>query len=318
MTAVVRAALVGAGAIAPFHVQALRHAGFELSGIAASRGSQRVSSFARTHHINDVWDDPEELIRSNTWDALVIASSTDSIPELLRVALQQEKPVLVEKPIAFDGAVIRRFAPHQENVRVAYNRRFYQSSIEARQLAAAGTCMFRLELPDSVDPGGGELDGLRSVRENSVHGLDLLQYVVGPYRIVERLSVHDPRGRVALALSEGGHIGSIHLNWNCPANFSLVLDRAPRRFELRPFEMGSMYEGMEVIEPSVEFPVRRYVPKVINQVSSFPGPDGVKPGFLEQARSLMQRVQTGEWDARSATLEDAAFAADTAKLLAQE
>ncbi|MFM8644056.1 MAG: hypothetical protein ACKODN_02195, partial [Actinomycetota bacterium] len=63
---------------------------------------------------------------------------------------------------------------------------------------------------------------------------------------------------------------------------------------------------------------RRYVPKLVHQVSSFPGPDGVKPGFLQQAQSLMSAVQRGEWDSRSATLDDAAFAADVARVLTSD
>jgi hypothetical protein len=75
---------------------------------------------------------------------------------------------------------------------------------------------------------------------------------------------------------------------------------------------------MEVIEPSEDMPVRRYVPRLIQQVSSFPGPDGIKPGFLEQAKSLMSAVQGEGWDSRSATIDDAAFVADIARTLTSD
>ena len=87
---------------------------------------------------------------------------------------------------------------------------------------------------------------------------------------------------------------------------------------MRPFEMGSLYEGMEVLEPSAAVPVRRYVPKLIEQVSSFPDADGFKPGFIGQAQSLMQCVKKGFWDERSATLADAAAVADIAKSLTSQ
>jgi len=309
------AVLIGAGAIAPFHIGALRAAGFDLTGIAASPGSTRVVELAKQHQIANVWTDPLEMISSADWDAVVIASSTESIPSLLEVAVRRGKPCLVEKPVAFDGSSILRFREHHDIIRVAYNRRFYASTTAAKDFAAVGACLFRLELPDTVTAPNNEFAGLRAIRENSVHGLDLLRHVIGPYELQNQLVVEEPRGRVAIVRTEVGHVGTIHLNWNCPANFSLVLDRAPQRFELRPFEMGSLFEGMDVVEPSSEVPVRRYVPKLVSQVSSFPGPDGVKPGFLDQARSLMQRVQNGNWDVRSATLADAAFAADLAQSL---
>lgn len=311
-------AIVGAGAIAPFHVAALRTAGFNVSHIAARPGSQRALELAARCGIQKVWANAADLIASNAWDALVLASSTESIPDLLRLVLRQQRPCLVEKPVGFAAASIVEFAGHNHQVRVAYNRRFYAATGAAREFAAAGRCLFRLELPDSIEFSTSEMDGLRSVRENSVHGLDLLAHTLGRYKVEARLDISEPRGRLAVVSTEAGHVGTIVLNWNCPANFSLVLDRSPQRFELKPFELGSTYEGMEVIGPCDDMPVRRYVPKLVHQVNSFPGPDGVKPGFLEQAQSLMSAVQRGEWDSRSATIDDAAFAADVARELTSE
>lgn len=310
-----RAALVGAGAIAPFHVSALRAVGFEISHLAARVGSNRAESFARLYGVERVWSNPTDLIKSADWDALVIASATESVPQLLTCAKRVGKPCLVEKPIDFNGAMIRELAVNAGHVRVAYNRRFYSAVSAARDFAATGRCVFRMELPESIQSADQPMRGLRAVHENSVHGLDLLASIVGRYQI-ERVDVVDePRSRLAVVSTPSGHIGTIALNWNCPANFSLVLDRSPQRFELKPFELGSIYEGMEVIEPSEDMPVRRYVPRLVQQVNSFPGPDGIKPGFLEQARSLMSAVQGEGWDSRSATIDDAAFVADVAQAL---
>lgn len=309
------AALVGAGAIAPFHVKALREAGFVIDHVAAMVGSTRGQEFAKEYEIPRYWSDPLELIASDDWDVIVLASSTEGIPELLSHVVKRGKPCLVEKPVAFDGDTIRTFLPHESRIRVAYNRRFYSSAIAAKEFANNGPCLFRMELPDSIQSEDAPFNGLRAVRENSVHGLDLLRYIVGPVKIENRFDVSSPRGRIAIVTTNQGHVGTISLNWNCPVNFSLVLDRAPRRFEMRPFEVGALYEGMEVLEPTTDVPVRRYVPKLIHQSSAFPGPDGVKPGFLEQATALMQRLRQGTWDDRCATLQDAAAAADLAKHL---
>jgi predicted dehydrogenase len=308
-------AVVGAGAIAPFHIDALHAAGFRVEHVAASPGSARVAELASRFGISRVWSNPRELIESREWDALVLASATDSIPGLLESAMRAGRPCLVEKPVSFDPTEIRRFEGNDRDVRVAYNRRFYTVTQAAVEFSSNGPCVFRLELPDGISDLRAEYSGLRAVRENSVHGLDLLHHVVGPYQIVVRLDTNEPRGRIAAVTTARGHVGTIVLNWNCPANFALVLDRAPARFEMRPFEMGSLYEGMDVLEPNDEVPVRRYVPKLVRQINSFPGPDGIKPGFLDQARSLMSRVVTGEWDSRSATIADAAFAADVARAL---
>ena len=72
---------------------------------------------------------------------------------------------------------------------------------------------------------------------------------------------------------------------------------------------------MDVLEPTPELPVRRYTPKVASEVNSFPGSDGIKPGFLSQAIALKRRVTTGSWDDGMATIDDAAFAAEVGAAL---
>jgi predicted dehydrogenase len=309
------AAIVGAGAIAPFHIEALRTAGFNVVHISARPDSPRATELANRLGIPHVWSSAADLITSGQWDALVLASSTESIPDLIRLVITTGKPCLVEKPVGFDATTIREFVGHDDQIRVAYNRRFYATAEAARKFASAGPCIFRLELPESVGSSTDEMNGLRAVKENSVHGFDFLAHILGQYRIEQRLDISDSRGRLALASTDRGDVGMIVLNWNCPANFSLVLDHSPQRFEVKPFELATSYEGMEVLEPTTDMPVRRYVPKVIRQVNAFPGPDGIKPGFLDQARSLMSVVQDGQWDSRSATMNDAAFATAIAQSL---
>jgi hypothetical protein len=105
-------------------------------------------------------------------------------------------------------------------------------------------------------------------------------------------------------------------NWGTAANFALCLDRPGRRIELRPFELASIYEGMEVLEPSDDTPIRRYVPKVRDQIA-LDGADRVeKPGFVQQAlafRALFQNGAPSLTDA--ARLEDAEAAMALAEAL---
>lgn len=310
-----RAAIIGAGAIAPYHIAALRAAGFRVSHIAARESSTRAAKLATKLNIDKVWSNAEDLVSSNDWDALVIATTPESIPGLLRLAIETGRPCLVEKPVALESTLIRQFEGNDSTIRVAFNRRFYSSSLAARSFAAEGPCMFHMELPERIDSTDCEMAGLRSVKENSVHGFDLLSFILGRYRVMQEIDVKSPRGRIVLLTSETGHVGTMTLNWNCPVNVSLVLDRPPHRLELRPFELASLYEGMDVLEPSADVPVRRYVPKLRHTTNSFPGLTPMKPGFLEQSRSLLSAVQRGEWDARSATIGDAAFAADIASQL---
>ena len=104
-------------------------------------------------------------------------------------------------------------------------------------------------------------------------------------------------------------------NWQTPANFGLSLHRPGRRFEVLPFEAATVYEGMEVTEPTEEVPIRSYRPKPVERV----GLDGMdyrfKPGFVAQAQALAAMVR-GRDPGPAARLEDAHAVLNLAERLA--
>ena len=77
---------------------------------------------------------------------------------------------------------------------------------------------------------------------------------------------------------------------------------------MKPFEQCNIFKGMEVIEPTEKLPLRRYIPKKIESVSSFPTHDNlIKPGFYEQAMEIKSLLE-GEEPKISASLYDAYIA----------
>ena len=304
------AAIIGAGSIAPFHVDALRRAGFDVAHVAASLGSKRAARFGAEHRIARIWDDPLELIRASDWDLIVLAASTEANGQLLKTVIETRKLCLVEKPISVAAKDVAGYKDHSL-IRVSYNRRFYASVQKARAFVREGPCLVRLELPEMLPEG----TGLRAVSEHSVHGFDLLNYLFPGLRLASTDKFESiPGGRTAILRSARGDVCVVILNWNCPANFALVMDRAPRRLELRPFEQATLYEGMDVIQPTVEASVRQYVPRIFETVSSFPGPGMCKPGFLEQAQEL-RSILRGKPPLISAGLQDAYRASALAEAL---
>lgn len=82
-----RLAIIGTTDIAVAHLNASRAAGFDVVHIAGSPQSATAPKFAKTHGIGKVWDDPLVLAADkDAWDALIIASSTESMIELVAVA----------------------------------------------------------------------------------------------------------------------------------------------------------------------------------------------------------------------------------------
>ena len=320
MSSAKKLAIIGTTNIAIAHLDAARAVGFDVVHVAGSLQSATAQKFAETHGISRVWADPMALAADkDAWDAIVIASSTNSMIGLLAAAMSTGKPVLAEKPIGHTSNSLDPLLTVAENVLVGFNRRFYSSVQEAKRFIASGApCLLHLELPESVqvDTETGLRDVSR-VTTNSTHGLDLINYVTGGLTIESVYSVGvagDKQGKVLIAKSSRGDLCSVSANWNAPANFSLTIDRGDERFELRPLEMGALYRGMEVAPPTPETPMRIYKPiKVINFVPS--GDDStLKPGFLSQCQALMNKIE-GKHSDVAATLHDAKIALQFAEAL---
>ena len=315
-----RLAIIGTTDIAVAHLNASRAAGFDVVHIAGSPQSATAPKFAKTHGIGKVWDDPMVLAADkDAWDALIIASSTESMIGLLAVATKTGKPVLAEKPIGYTSSSLDPLLPGNKNVVVGFNRRFYPSVQEAKLFIASGApCLLHLELPESVqvDTETGTQDVSR-VTTNSTHGLDLINYVTGGLTIESVHSVGsagDNRGRVLIARSKRGDLCSVSANWNAPANFSLTIDRGNERFELRPLEIGALYRGMEVVPPTVETPLRTYKPIKVTNFAPSDDNSALKPGFLGQSQALLNQID-GKHSDVAATLQDAKIALQFAEAL---
>jgi predicted dehydrogenase len=315
-----RLAIIGTTDIAVAHLNASRAVGFDVVHIAGSPQSATAPKFAKTHGIGKVWDDPMVLAADkDAWDALIIASSTESMIGLVAVAAKTGKPVLAEKPIGYISSALDPLLTGTKNVVVGFNRRFYASVQEAKLFIASGApCLLHLELPESVqvDSKTGTQDVSR-VTTNSTHGLDLINYVTGGLTIESVYSVGsagDNRGRVLIAKSKRGDLCSVSANWNAPANFSLTIDRGNERFELRPLEIGALYRGMEVVPPTVETPLRTYKPIKVTNFAPSDDNSALKPGFLGQSQALLNQID-GKHSDVAATLHDAKIALQFAEAL---
>ena len=112
------------------------------------------------------------------------------------------------------------------------------------------------------------------------------------------------RGLAAILTSARGDVVQFTGNWGTPANYSLSLHRPGRRFDLLPWEVADVYEGMDVIDPSDAVPIRRYVPKLRSRSVV----DGVdqreKPGFVRQAMELRAMIEGRAPSVDAATLSD--------------
>ncbi len=313
----VRVGIVGCGDTASWRARALQAAGFQITEASSRPGSKRLGPFAEQFRIPRVTDGWQEMLsRSDRWDCLAICTWPDGTPEVLSVAADLGVPILVEKPVAWCSETLVDLCrkPHGQ-ILVAYNRRFYPAVQEARRQAREGPALLaHLALPkDVVAPAEPDPrhDYLRLFFESvSALGIDVARFVLGDLRVASVLRLHNSSGNLyglaGLLSTARGDLLQVTGNLSAAANFALTLNWPGRRFELLPFEIGSEYEGLEVVPPTPEYPIRRYAPKLVRAIS-LTGPDLVqKPGFMAEVEALKAMVGGSPRPEAAATLEDAA------------
>lgn len=320
MTELARLAIIGTGEIAGFHVSAARESGFAVEHVAARPESSTTKLFGQILEIPHIWSDPNDLIRqSSLWDAIILAVSTEAMVPLVELAIGTGKPVLAEKPVGMTSRALSHLVDSNAPVLVGFNRRFYTPVQEAKKfIESGGPCLMHLELPEDVPiDRQNSFRDLKSGRLNSVHGFDLVNYLASGLTIVDLhhvQTVNERKGSVLVLRSSRGDLCTISAIWNAPANFSLTIDRGGERFELRPLEYGALYRGMRVVEPTVDAPIRKYLPQRVIEIP--PDQDSIKfkPGFVAQCRALLD-LTNGTRSPIAAGLRDAQVALSFAETL---
>ena len=76
-----------------------------------------------------------------------------------------------------------------------------------------------------------------------------------------------------------------------PSNFSITVNSDKNVYELKPIENLNIYEGMEIVEPTIEVPIRKYIPKL--KESIFEKVE-FKPGFDCMYKNFMKFIEKKE------------------------
>ena len=146
-------AFIGTGNIAEFHAPAFKNVGFEIISCSSSLNSKSAQRFSEKFSIPKVYNDTNDLIKNHQeYDAFLIAVSVEPTLEILKKCIKTKKPILVEKPISTDVNKLESLDNNINNVRVAYNRRFYRTIQYAKNFIELNNpCHLYMQLPDSID-----------------------------------------------------------------------------------------------------------------------------------------------------------------------
>lgn len=307
-----RVAVLGSGGIAPFHIDAFKEVGFDISTIYSRPGSLRLLDLA--HHYNiPVSRDFEEFseIAANS-DGVLLAIETSAMERHIVSLSELGTPLLIEKPGALSSKALRNIDKLNPNLiaRVAYNRRFYESVRMAKALKP------KVVSATALWPEPSRSD--ESFKKNGVHFVDLIRFVFGDLRIEGYKSLGTNRGFTSLLTTlEGGIPISFQAVFGATANAEIRLFLEDDSvFEIRPLESSRLFKGFQVLQPTETRKVRVYKP-LIQELSSEES-SNFKPGFLAQAEeflSICSSVQDQQGGKILPTLKDAVGTLELAEKL---
>ena len=213
-----RVGIVGAGFAARLHAHAARLAGADIVGVVASTPERSVAA-ASTLGAERGFSGAEELIALDGLDVLHVCTPNHLHVPLVRAAIEADKHVICEKPVALETGGAAELAEAAERagtlVTVPFVYRYYPMVREMRaRLASSGAAAFLLSggyLQDwllgaddynwRVDAGLG--GSSRAFADIGSHWCDLIEFVSG-----QRLTAVAARTAIAHRTRRGDHASS--------------------------------------------------------------------------------------------------------------
>jgi predicted dehydrogenase len=227
-----RFALIGAGAIAGTHSDALLQSDVAELSAVVDVNLQAAQEMAAKHGA-EAHADLDSLFQAGEFDAAIVCTPPDSHPDICCRFLETGIHVLCEKPIAVSSLHAQKMFDAAEKgnaiLTMASKFRFVKDVQKARDLIAEGvlgqlvlfenmfTCNVDMSKRWNSDPtisGGGVLI------DNGTHSVDIMRFLLGPLadlQVVEGKRVQDIEVEDTVKIfvrSQSDVMGDIDLSWS--------------------------------------------------------------------------------------------------------
>lgn len=196
-----RFGLVGAGVISASHVQAIaNNPRAELVAVCDS-SKEKAMKLAESHQIQSVYSDYEEMLKRDDIDVINICLPSGMHADYTVAAAQACKHILCEKPLDITQEnmerMIKETRSRGKKLGVIYQRRTLPAAIETRKMIQEGK-LGQMVLGDAYlkyyrSPeyyksagwrGTWAMDGGGALMNQGVHGIDLIQWMMGDIQSV--------------------------------------------------------------------------------------------------------------------------------------
>ena len=256
------------------------------------RGKASAETFYSAIGVQPITGGIEKYLENGKFckqDNIIIATGTETLMSTLKkVLLAGAGSVLVEKPAAISIEELienEEFLKlYQENVFVAYNRRFYASVIEAIKLIEedGGLESMHFEFTEwahKIEP----LDKAPGVKENwffanSTHVIDLAFFIAGKpkdwkaYSQKGKLDWHPVTKFVGAGITDKNVLFSYNSNWESAGRWGIELMTFKRKIILKPLEevqfqiKGTIDAEKFTFDESLD---QNFKPGLFNQLQAF-------------------------------------------------
>lgn len=188
-------AIIGTGTIAEFHARALQQVRHAHLVTAFSRNPEKSDAFAARHNVKPSHS-LREVLKNKAVDVVCVTTTSGSHAEVAIPALRRGKHVLCEKPLDIRlgriDAMLKAAQKQQRHLGGIFQSRFGSGARTLKDAINQGR-FGQLTLCDAyikwwrtqdyynsgVWRGTWELDGGGALMNQGIHGVDLLQWLVG-------------------------------------------------------------------------------------------------------------------------------------------
>ena len=218
-----RAGLIGCGALGQVHTEALQQlASMEMVAFCdVSR--DRAQAYCRQYGGSLATDDPEELFRDSSLDAIYVCTWHDTHADLCIRAAESGKHILVEKPMALTVeeclAVGRTIEHAGVKLMTAFKMRYFDMVLMAKKLIPHPllVTMQMMDVPWSPNTWASDpVKGGGNVLSQGCHSTDLLRFMAGS-EPVEVYAVgdnyHTPTGVIDNLVASFGFENGVAGSW---------------------------------------------------------------------------------------------------------
>lgn len=311
--------LIGPGKISHFHYEALKNNGFNLISIIASNlKSKSLKKFLTKYQVSNkyVSDDiaiiDKNYIKSNKIKFILLTTGYNQTPKIIQRLKNLDILILTEKPVSIDIDWFETLNFNEfKNIKVAYNRRFYNNVNYLKNILTKkinNLSNLNIDIPEKIF-----LDGInhknifKKYYSNSAHIIDLLFYLFGNLEILDVDFFNKKKSKsffVIFSFNKKSK-GIIKFMFNSPMQFGISFDIDNLKYSLSPIENLSIYNRLEISNPSKKSPIRTYQPKIYKRIISDDFNTKTKPGFNKQVLELKRCIKLKNYSDNFSNLENA-------------